>query len=204
MNQSEFFAQVCRRMPARAKGPWPVTELSLSVLNAWALMEFPDRDGNGMTDLFEAAWNPLATTWLDESSCPRSSIDIGYGPGKWNLANNGQGVGIYRDAESGITATVLTLAQTNYYPHIQTAFSEQRYVEGLKENFQTYIGDPGYSRNLADFFKSAVETKNVVDRVAELNAAVMDRFALINLATGTDHLRIGAALEVLKKAGFSF
>ena len=148
MNQTEFFTEVCNRMS------WPPTELSLRVLNRWAEMEYPDRDGDGMTELFEQGWNPLATTWISDDA-PRSTRDIGFGPGKWNDANGGRGVGLYASPEAGIRATVGTLAQSSYYSKIREAFREQRYVEGLEQDFQTWIGSPGYSRELAEFFKAA-------------------------------------------------
>lgn len=155
MNQNEFFTEVCRRMG------WPTTPLSLSVLNAWALMEHRDSDADGLTDLFEEAWNPLATTWLSPEA-PRSTRDIGFGPGKWNLANSGRGVGIYRDADAGIAATVLTLSQPQYYGIIREAMRTQQHVDGLAGDFITYIGSEGYALELASFFKRATgEAKNV-------------------------------------------
>lgn len=191
-------------MPVEALGPWPENEILLNTFNVWALMEYPDKDGNGMTDLFEAAWNPLATTWLDEAAVPRrQDVDIGYGPGKWNDANGGRGVGIYATAESGITATVLTLSLPNYRA-IHEAFSTLTWNDRLEGAFKTWIGSPGYSRDLSDFFKSAVESHAALTPVQELNAAVMDRFRLIGLAADMDHLRVNRVIQILRKEGMLF
>ena len=169
MNQREFFTEVCNRMS------WPPTSLSLGVLDRWAEMESP-REANGQTRLFNRCWNPLATTWVS-ADAPRSTENLGYGPGKWNNANPPNGVGIYASAEAGIRATVGTLSQAAYYSRIRLAFREQRYVEGLEQDFQTWIGSPGYSTELAAFFRAVAAEEGTAVTRTEYEDLVLAVFA---------------------------
>lgn len=167
MNQVEFESEVARRMA------WPVTPLTRKVLARWAECESP-READGQTRLFNRCWNPLATTYMGPDA-PRSSEDIGFGPGKWNAATLA-GVGIYRDAEAGIVATVKTLSLF-YYTAIDRAMKEQAWNNALEDAFKTWIGSTAYSTELAAFFRDAA-TPPVKPDDAAMRAVAAEVFDL--------------------------
>src|SRR5262245_8922803 len=98
--------------------------------------------------------NPLATTQLGR----RSTVDIGFGPGKWNNANAPFGVGIYADLTAGIDATFETLIN-GHFPEVWPAVENERIANRatLSANIRTW-GTTGFARaidNGWDFPESA-------------------------------------------------
>jgi hypothetical protein len=213
VNEQEWYGLLCKRMS------WPFTPWVVAGLKRWARMESAE-ETNGQTRLFNRCWNPFATTYMGEDA-PRSSEDLGYGPGKWNAANNGQGVGIYASPEAGVAATASTISITWAYPAIRDTFRTQRVIsqQDLEANFTTWIGSTAYARTLTEYlalltesrepFAAPVPAPSVEARLAALeawqfalnNALVAERFALMRLALLPDIDAVQRATKLLRGAG---
>lgn len=148
MNIDEYFAEVCRQMG------WEPTMWRLTVFGEWARSEGIS-SGDGYRTL-GFHWNPLATTYIGR----RSTVDIGSGPGKWNNANNGQGVGIYADAAAGIEATVVTL-RLPFYQNIRRCFADQNGYQAAigPQDFTSWVGSAAYGAAMVNFMNATNASK---------------------------------------------
>lgn len=148
----EYEREVC------ARASFLPTPATLSVMTEWGRLEglfHPD----GLH--LERGWNIWMTTLKDEARFPRNLRDRGgpqYEWGAWNRAN-GTGVGIYASPDAGVDATVASILDERYYHAIPKMFRTSQYVEGVREEFQTWIGKPEYSDNLAAFAKRAYDAQ---------------------------------------------
>ncbi len=156
MDRNEFFAEVCRRLG------WEPTPWRLAVFSEWARLE-------GMP--YERTYNPLATTRLGPSTPLDTSFDIGFGPGNWNAVP----VRVYRDAASGVAATVETLG-LSYYPNIRRCFADERGYDGAVPEFATYVGGEAYGPVMVKFMRSLPAAKPsappLTERVARLERII--------------------------------
>jgi len=170
MDINEFFAEVCKGMG------WAPTAWRIEVFRFWAQME-GITTGSGYKRL-DFHWNPLATTLPGR----RSTVDpFGAGPGKWNNANNGQGVGIYADAQAGIEATIATLSDPRWYDGIRDAFARQVGTDQALRDFElTWVGasdlsETKYGDRLIAFMNSTTASKGLL--VPALDEAAVRRIA---------------------------
>lgn len=129
---------------------WTPDEDRLDVFEFWAGQEGA---------LYAETYNPLATT-LPASEVPRSTRDIGFGPGKWNTANPPHGVAIYATPEDGARATVMTLG-FSHYVNIRRCFADKKaYPEAVgPRDFTSWVGSEAYGKRVVAFmaerFKAA-------------------------------------------------
>lgn len=169
--QTQFFADLCKRFG------WSPTPWRVQVFNYWANHEFPDVDGNGNNELFDKAYNPLATTWITRETPLNLSFNNGNGPGFWNSVP----VKVYANYEAGLTATELTL-RLSYYFNIRRCFLDQKgYEAAIKpEDFATWVGSEAYGRDVVNFMNTTTASKSgllffpltLEQRIARVEAAV--------------------------------
>src|SRR3990167_2255419 len=134
MDEQEFFSRVCQGMG------WEPTPTRIAMFKAWAYEE-------GMP--FESTWNPLATTWYFNGPPLDETYNNGYGAGNWNWVP----VRVYRDAEAGIEATVLTLSQTAYYRWIRKSFEDETGYDEAVADLATWSGGGGYIYRVINAWK---------------------------------------------------
>ena len=143
----------------------PVTDWRIAVFEFWANQE-------GMP--YDKTFNPLATTYLDNSIARRSTIDIGFGPGKWNTAA-GNGVGIYATENDGVQATFETL-KLSYYDNIRKMFLEQKPNLDIvgPHDFTSWVGSNEYGKRIYDYALSLpAPSVTISSLTAEQRAEVM-------------------------------
>lgn len=150
--ERDFAAAVCEGMG------WQPTPWRVGSLLFWGGNEFPDDDHNGNSDLFDQAFNPLATTRLSPNTALNLSFNNGYGPGNWN----GVPVRVYASFEDGVRATVETL-KLSYYPWIRKCFEDQTgYQEAVGPNdFTSWVGSAAYGQRVVNFMQSYAASKTL-------------------------------------------
>lgn len=189
MTQEDFFAAVCTGLGLEPT-PW-----RLAVFEEWARME-----SSGA--LFEKARNPLATTRLSANTPLDTGFEIGFGPGNWNAVP----VRVYATYTAGIVATVETLS-LSYYADIRRALKDQTSYPETLDDFQTWIGSPGYAAHMVAFMLTlqadrgdgAPSTDGLTP--AALNEALQKRMALTRLANNPDLPTVERAYNVLQTEG---
>jgi hypothetical protein len=134
MTEDEFFAAVSRGLG------WEPSAWRLAAFKEWAR-----REGMPLAE----TWNPLATTRVSEAAVRNPAFDIGFGRGNWNSVR----VGVYRDPQAGIAATVETLS-LDYYPTIRRCFADEAGYDGAVAEFATYVGGEAYGEQLVAFMKA--------------------------------------------------
>lgn len=175
MNQSDFFVLVCK-----ARG-WLPTKWRIAVFNFWAWHETPRRtDGN--TDLYDLAFNPLATTQPVRTEDYKQE-NRGFGLGNWNSVP----VRMYRTPEIGAQATADTMSSDWYYHWVNQCFIDQKgYQEavggpgqGNERDFHSWVGSIAYGQDVVNFMNSCTESKTELfgseeDEMTPAQAAALD------------------------------
>lgn len=119
-------------------GAFPRTQWTRRFFDEWAQWE----------GVPEWICNPLATT--EPAPGLRSSVDLGFGPGRWNTANEPYGVGIFKDQTAGGQATAKTLLN-GFYPALVRAIVQQDIVDhnAVAANIRTW-GTMGFAQKVQD------------------------------------------------------
>lgn len=148
--ERDFAAAVCEGMG------WQATPWRVGVLLFWGGNEFPDEDNNGNSDLFDQAFNPLATTRLSANTALNLNFNNGNGPGNWNDVP----VRVYASFEDGVRATVETL-QLSYYQWIRKCFEDQTgYQQAVGPNdFTSWVGSAAYGQRVVNFMNTYTGSK---------------------------------------------
>lgn len=157
MDEDQYFEKVCDGLGLGAT-PWRI-----AVFKFWATRESAGQ-------LFDLAWNPLATTW-ESPDIPQKA--------QWNSV----GVGIYATAEIGIAATVATL-KLHYYDNIRRCLTDQCGYQEALPDFNTWIGSIAYGQQVIDYMNGLS-----VPKEEEMNER---RLFLIQIAWGDYHRMLWA------------
>lgn len=147
MDESSFFSEVCQGLGWEAS-PW-----RLAVFSEWHRHEGMD---------IERTHNPLATTWISDDTPMNLAFNVGYGPGLWNSVP----VRVYRDAQSGIRATVNTLA-LGYYVQVRRCFADEAGYDEAVPELATYVGSWAYGQALVQFMKDQEVADPRIDQIIE-------------------------------------
>jgi hypothetical protein len=195
------------------------TPKRLAMMLAWAAQEGIS-NGSNATRHLNVHWNPLATT-RQGTRYPRNlDFNNGNGPGNWNTIRLSGGgtihVGVYRDRETGIRATVDTLLQS-YYPNIRESLRRETGLDAAVADFATYVGADSYGERLIAQWKSIggvtempapappddgeEDEMAAMDAVRELNAALVKREQIRGVASLPDLPTVEKAHAALVAAG---
>jgi hypothetical protein len=184
------------------------TPKRLAMMLAWAAQEGIS-NGSNPTRHLSVHWNPLATTRAGARYPRNLDFDNGNGPGNWNtirLAGGGTiHVGVYRDRETGIRATVDTIAQ-DYYVNIRESLRRETGLDAAIPEFATYVGPDSYGARLVAQWKSiggeppeAGEEDEMAD--TELREAMAKREEIRAVASNMDLPTVERAWRLLREAG---
>jgi hypothetical protein len=189
------------------------TPKRVAMMLAWAAQEGISNGSNASRHL-SVHWNPLATTRSGMRYPRNRDFDNGNGPGNWNtirLAGGGTiHVGVYRDRETGIRATVDTIAQ-DYYANIRESLRRETGLDAAVGDFETYVGADSYGARLVAQWKSiggaagtsAPPAEEEEDEMAdsELREAMAKREEIRAVASNMDLPTVERAWTLLREAG---